>query len=85
MNIIQELRAEGLSREISIPVPGWFGAGTHLLKKQILFYPFKHKQALLDVSLAFTSEISSLSCVWAKWIFKRKKRPSGMLSHPDLL
>lgn len=75
----------GLSSEISTPVPDWFGAGTHLLKKQILCYSFKHKQAVLDVSLVTTSEISNLICMWVKWIFKRKKIPSGMLNHLDLL
>lgn len=34
IGIIQDLRAEGLSREISIPVPGWFGAGTLLLAEE---------------------------------------------------
>jgi len=58
--IIQGLRTEGLKEGIGVYLPGWFGATIHLLNKQILLHSFKHKQAVLDVILTFTSEMSNV-------------------------
>lgn len=72
--IIWGLRAEGLSKGIGVPLPGWFGASTRLLKKQRLLPSFKHKQAVSDVILAVTSEMSNLIHMQARRTFKRKKK-----------